>query len=163
MSAMQIKLFKMKKATLVQMVLRLKLRIKDPDKYRLDDLRKVVSTLLPTYLEDHFLTLVRRDMLPRGYRLPGRDRKHLPNSNLEFDWSWTSKKVSVEIHGGLKSPRSGHRTEAGVKRDMRKANLAQLHGWFHIQLTSEEIMEEDTWTHQTLPLILAALKRNASC
>jgi hypothetical protein len=149
----------MKKATLLNIVAKCHLPIANADRYRLIDLRSEVARLIPTYIEDHFLRLVRRDILPRGYRLPSRNKRFLPPTLLEFDWCWVSKKVSVEIHGGLKHPRSGHRTEAGVKRDMKKCNLAQQAGWFHIQLTSEEVMEDDQWQTFTLPLILQALRR----
>lgn len=162
MPAIQVKLFKMRKASLVKMILECKLPIENPEKYRVESLRQLAAQHLPTYIEDHFLRLVRRDILPRGYRVPGRDKKHIPNSNLEFDWSWVSKKVSVEIHGGLKNPRSGHRSEAGVKRDMRKSNLAQIHGWLHLQLTSEEVMDDYVWQTQTLPMLLKALSRGTS-
>ena len=153
------KIESMKKATLLNIIKKCCLDLPDADRYRLTDLRLAVAKLIPTYIEDHFLRLVRRDVLPRGYRLPARNARHLPPTDLEFDWCWVSKKVSVEIHGGLKHPRSGHRTEAGVKRDIRKANLAQQAGWFHIQLTSEDVMEDWLWKSSTLPLLLTALRR----
>lgn len=154
------KIATMKKQTLLNLINKCKLNI-TPTGKTLAYLRHHVALLVPTYIEDHFIRRCRSHLLPRnpGLGMPGRNKCHLPPTKLEFDFSWLSRRVSVEIHGGLKNSGSGHRTEAGVKRDILKCNLAQQAGWFHIQLTTEQVMDDFTWNTQTLPLLELALSR----
>lgn len=150
----------MRKQTLLNLIQKCKLSI-NPVGKSVAYLRHYVALLVPTYIEDHFIRRCRSHLLPRnpGLCMPGRNKCHLPPTELEFDFSWRSRLISVEIHGGLKNAGSGHRTEAGVKRDMRKCNLAQEAGWFHIQLTTEQVMDDWIWNTETLPLLEFALKR----
>lgn len=112
-------------------------------------------------LEDIFWSRCVSHILPRnpGLGLPGKNKCHLPPTDLEFDFSWKSRKVAIEIHGGLKYAKSGHRTYSGVSRDMRKCNLAQLDGWIILQLESHQVRDNFTWNVQTLPMIEKALNR----
>lgn len=151
------KIERMKRQTLLNVIKKCHLEISS--KHSVADLRSEVARLIPTYIEDHFLRRVRTDLFPRGYRLPGRNICHLQPTALEFDFSWKSLKVAIEIHGGLSNARSGHRSCEGVKRDMHKTNLAQLHGWILLQLTTEQVMEDLLWSKHTLPMILKALSR----
>lgn len=125
------------------------------------ELKALVLLKLETYLEDLFLQRCRIHLLPRnpGLGMPGRNKRHLFPTDLEFDFSWKSRMVSVEIHGGLDVPGSGHRTSSGVRRDMRKCNMAQLDGWLHLQLDSDQVLDNFTWNVQTLPMLEKALNR----
>lgn len=152
---------KMKRETLLRLISTKRLSISTS--LPLSKLRPAVESALTTYLEDNFIVRCRTDLLCRvsGLAMPGRNKTYLPPTALEFDFSWRSRKVSVEIHGGLKFARTGHRSEQGVRRDMHKSNLAQLAGWLHLSLTPEQVMQDDLWLNQTLPMLLAALTRSS--
>ena len=150
---------KMKRDTLLKCITKYQLQV-SPSLHT-EALRHAVSAKFEFYLEDWFLRRVIVDVLPRcpGLKHPGRNQTHLPGSKLEFDFSWKSLKVAVEIHGGIDSRRrSGHTTPTGIKRDLRKCNLAQLHGWLLLQFTSEQINQDLIWMKETCPMLLQALK-----
>lgn len=153
---------KMKRETLLKLIKskRLSVSLSLP----LTLMRPAVEAALKTYLEDNFSHRCRTDLLSAvpGLAMPGHNRCYLPPTNLEFDFSWRSRKVSVEIHGGLKFARTGHRSEQGVRRDMHKSNLAQLSGWLHLALTPEQVMDDHLWQTQTKPMLMQALQRGKS-
>lgn len=152
------KIDKMRKQTLLNTIAKCQMQVVDPHKMTVDNLRILVAKLVPTYIEDHFLRRVRSHLIPRnpGLKVPGHNKQYivgLSGRMMEFDFSWRSIRLAVEIHGGLKNARSGHRTEQGVKRDMLKCNLAQKDGWTLLQLTTEEVMDNHTWNTHTVPLL----------
>lgn len=150
----------MRKATLLATIKKCKLDIPGAEKGSTAWLRQRVAELIPTYIEDHFARRIRNQLLPRNptFRFPMREAQ-VRDTAMRYDFCWVSRRVTVEIHGGLKNARSGHRTEEGVKRDMLKANMAQADGFFHIQLTTEDVMDDAIWEKVTLPLLELALRR----
>lgn len=70
---------------------------------------------------------------------PKRNRTHLAPTALEFDFSWATHKIAIEIHGGIDKAgrRSGHVSRDGLRRDYYKCNLAQIHGWILLQFPPE--------------------------
>lgn len=114
-----------------------------------------------TYLEDWFLQRITHEITSgclRGMRIPGRNRCWLDASNLEFDFSWRSIKLAIEIQGGIdsKSRRSGHVSPQGMRRDIYKIALAQTQGWIILQLTPEMITKDWYWQKLALPWIKKA-------
>lgn len=82
----------------------------------------------------------------RGW-CPGRPR-------LELDYAWLDQRIAIEVQGGLfryskarlcqfcNSPPAGkHGRGRGILQDMEKVFLAQLHGWFLIQITPQEVQD----------------------
>lgn len=151
---------RMRKETLVRLVEKYHLPIPSPEKMLVGHLRHQFEIHFPTYLEEWFKCRVRETLLPKfpGMLMPARNQCRIPGSKLEFDFSWNSLKLAVEIQGGLKNAKSGHRSEAGIKRDMRKVNLAQINGWILLQLTSENITCTHEWSAYTLPLLVSAIR-----
>ncbi len=152
------KIERMRKETLLKVIRECHLQIDQPAKRTVAVLRVLVAKLIPSYIEDHFLRRVRNHLIPRnpGLKIPGHNKKYivgLSGRPMEFDISWRSIRLAVEIHGGLKNAKSGHRTEAGVTRDMLKCNIAQREGWTLLQLTTEEVMDDHIWNTRTVPLL----------
>lgn len=149
---------RMKKDRLVHLAREYRLPHPDPASLKVGHLREMMEAHFPQYLELWFLSRVRTDLMPSANILaPARNAKHLPHSQLEFDFSWKSLRLAVEIQGGLKHSRSGHRSEAGVRRDMAKVNLAQLNGWLLLQLSPEQISQDHIWARETLPMLKTAI------
>lgn len=161
------KIDRMRKETLLKVIRECCLQIDQPEKRTVATLRLLVAKLIPSYIEDHFLRRVRSHLIPRnpGLKMPGHNKQYivgLSGRPMEFDISWRSIKLAVEIHGGLKNAKSGHRTESGVKRDMLKCNLAQKDGWTLLQLTTEEVMDNFIWNTRTVPLLEHFIKLRLS-
>lgn len=58
-----------------------------------------------------------------------------------FDFAVPSKKIAIEIQGGLYAAQSGHRSKEGVERDYEKINEALFGGWQVFQITSDNIKD----------------------
>lgn len=148
---------RMQKATLLRLVREKNLQIPNASQLKIGHLREAVDQKILVYLEEWFLQRVRSDLLPSlvGLSLPGRNKKYLPPTELEFDFSWKSLKVAVEIQGGIDSRgrQSGHVSADGMRRDMRKMCLAQAAGWIILQLPPEAIHTDLTWRTYSLPLL----------
>lgn len=152
----------MRKPTLLKKIIQYDLQIVSPDSLPTTVLRNLITDQFSTYLEDWFVRRIRRDLdFSSGLLLPSRNKCHIPGTNLEFDFSWRSRKLAVEIQGGIDSRtrRSGHVSPEGMRRDMRKMCLAQLEGWILLQLAPEQITSDYHWRVQTLPWIIKALNR----
>lgn len=156
----------MRKETLLKHIARWDLQIPTPELQSTHYLRHRVSELFTTYLEDWFLRrikqLIEQEVSWKDIRLPGRNYCHIPGSNLEFDFSWKSRRVAVEIQGGIDSShrRSGHVSPAGMRRDMLKMCLAQHHGWILFQLAPEQITTCHLFHSQVAPWLIRALRRS---
>ena len=146
------------KESLLRQVTKLQLPIRNPHKLTVIQLSKEIKVQLKTYLENWFLRRIKVDIIPflTVPSLPGRNCRHLPESRLEFDFSWKSLKIAIEIQGGLDQPRTGHRTAKGVRSDMRKVCLASLNGWILLQLAPEHITDDVSWRNYTLPMLTKA-------
>lgn len=75
-----------------------------------------------------------------------------------FDFAWPSPlfMVAAEIEGGIYRANSGHRSYAGVMRDIEKYNTATLQGWRVIRVTPQMVENGEAVT-----LIEKAIKREA--
>lgn len=155
---------RMRKQTLLKMIEKHQLRIPNADNLPAHILQKTVTLKIKTYLEDWFFRRIVPFCSEHSLLPPGRNNCYLPNSKLEFDFSWKSIKVAVEIQGGLHS-RGGHTTATGIKRDMRKVNLAQTNGWILLQLSRDDIADNHQWNRYTEPLLISAihLQRSRHC
>lgn len=122
------------------------------------ELKGILKQRRKAYLEEWFLIRISPELANLGIRMPGRNKCYIPNSKLEFDFSWKSLKLAVEVQGGIASASSGHRTYAGVRRDMLKMCLAQANGWLLLQLTPENVKDALVWKRWTLPLIRQAIR-----
>lgn len=124
-------------------------------------LTKLVKDNLKTYLEDIFKKRIRAFLLGEypAIRPPGHNQSHLYGSKLEFDFSWKSLKLAVEIQGGIDSPhrRTGHLSREGMRRDMRKVCLASIEGWILLQLSPEQIYDSAIWHSDTVALLRRAI------
>lgn len=156
----------MRKETLVKWFHRLNFQLANPQEHTVAFLRTYAETHFKTYLEDWFDRRIRHlrstDPAWALIKQPGRNRRLLPGSNLEFDFSWISRKVAVEIQGGIDSRhrRSGHVSPEGMRRDMHKVNAAQLNGWYILQFAPEHIACDHTFHSYTKPYLFRALQRH---
>lgn len=153
---------RMRKETLIKQIHKFRLPIPSPEKLTVEQLRKQITIHIKDYLESWFLRRVRSDILPQFPSLlaPGRNRTYLPGSKLEFDFSWRSLRIAVEIQGGLNNSRSGHTSAVGIKRDMRKQNLCVVHQWQLLQLHAEQITDDARWHNETLPMLKVLIVRS---
>ena len=158
---------KMRKTTLVALAIKYNLPVPRPASLKVGHLRELLNDHLPEYLELWFLQKVREQIIPYMLRhhgitllAPGRNMRHLPQSLLEFDFSWKSLKIAVEIQGGLDGAgrKSGHVSASGIRRDMRKLCLSQVAGWILFQFAAEQIFDEATWSSYTMPLLISAIR-----
>lgn len=80
--------------------------------------------------------------MENGYKLFEEYKFH-PMRKWQFDWALVKgdSKIAVEYEGGLLNPRSGHRSVAGINRDVQKYNAAQQLGWMVLRLTTENYKE----------------------
>lgn len=72
-----------------------------------------------------------------------------------FDHAWPALKLAVEYQGGIHASHMGHRSEAGVIRDSRKANDAGLLGWKVLYFTGDDVNDR---IQDTLDAILQELQ-----
>ncbi len=152
---------RMRKQTLLKMIEKHQLRIPNAADLPVHLLQKTVTTKIKTYLEDWFFRRIVPFCSAHGLLPPGRNNYYLPNSKLEFDFSWKSLKLAIEIQGGLHG-RGGHTTAVGIKRDMKKVDLAQVNGWILLQLCRDDIVDNHQWNRYTEPLLIAAIKLQRS-
>ena len=57
-----------------------------------------------------------------------------PLRDWRFDLAWPSKKIALEVHGGLYTG-GRHNTPEGFLKDMEKENAANLMGWHVFKTT----------------------------
>ncbi|WP_313515145.1 hypothetical protein [Sphingobacterium sp.] len=63
--------------------------------------------------------------------------------NYRLDYAIPEYKVAIEVDGGIwMKGNSGHSSGKGIKRDMDKGNLVQLHGWKIIRIEPHELVSD---------------------
>lgn len=60
----------------------------------------------------------------------------IPGRKFRFDFA--CKNLLIEVQGGIWT-KGGHSSGAGISRDCEKGNLAVIHGWRVLHVTSEQI------------------------
>jgi hypothetical protein len=88
-----------------------------------------------TILEDKFLA----NWQYLGGQPLVREHRFHPTRKWRLDFAIPDAQIGFEIQGGLYQAESGHRSMAGVKRDMEKHNAAQELGWSVYYLTSQDV------------------------
>lgn len=91
---------------------------------------------------------------PAGSPSPTTQHRFHKKRKWLFDFAWPDRKFAVEYEGGIYNAKSGHRTAAGVLRDIEKYNAAALDGWCVYRLTSKDL---DHNPAQTISRVLAAV------
>ena len=89
-------------------------------------------------LEDTFMALCEVNEWPTPEREVAFHEKgyiYQKRRMWRFDFAWPDLMLAVEIDGGLWSPRSGHRSPAGLSSDRVKDAVAQLMGWTILHFT----------------------------
>jgi hypothetical protein len=91
---------------------------------------------------DPFLLLLKAHGLP----MPETEGLFAPDRKWRADYLWRKEKVIVEREGGLwrggRRPGSGaggHSMGAGIRRDMEKANAAQLLGYKYLRFEPRDL------------------------
>lgn len=93
-----------------------------------------------SYLEEQFL----KDWTVLGGPAMQREYRFHPERKWRFDFAIPSRMIAFEIMGGLYTPNSGHRSQAGIRRDYEKSNAAQELGWKVYSVTSKDIQDGPT-------------------
>jgi hypothetical protein len=81
-----------------------------------------------------------------GLPLPETEQRFHPTRRWRADYLWRGARVILEIDGGIyRGGRGGglaiggHSSAAGIRRDMAKANQAQLCGFVFLRATPDDI------------------------
>lgn len=127
---------------------------------------------MPSNLEE--LLLVRLTTLRKQHTLfahmdtaeltPIRNHAPFAHNDMEFDFCWPNFKIAIEVQGGIdiRTRRSGHLNHAGIRRDMYKLNLAQIHGWMLFQFPPEICKDDDYWQKYGLFFLIKAFRQRLS-
>lgn len=70
--------------------------------------------------------------------------KFLENRKFRFDFAIPSKKIAIEIEGGVFSG-GRHTRGVGYINDMEKYNLAAVNGWAVLRFTPEQTKKLETF------------------
>jgi very-short-patch-repair endonuclease len=71
-----------------------------------------------------------------GYR---RNARFIEGRRFEADFYWPSRKIALEVDGGVWMRSSGHTSGAGYSRDRERDILALLNGILTVRYTSEQV------------------------
>lgn len=67
-----------------------------------------------------------------------------------FDYAWPSRRVALEVEGGVfmsyHGKKSRHSTGTGMLADMQKYNNAASLGWIVLRVTPQNLMKTETAT-----------------
>lgn len=76
----------------------------------------------------------------RALKLPACEREYRfhPTRKWRFDFAWPSRKLAVEVQGGIWIG-GKHSRGAGIEKDAEKLNEAQLLGWVVLLVTPAHI------------------------
>jgi len=85
-------------------------------------------------LERAILTQIKMYGLPE----PETQAKIIPGRKWKWDLAWPSKRLAVEIQGGIWTG-GKHGRGAGIVKDMDKLNAATLAGWRVLQFANTHI------------------------
>lgn len=77
----------------------------------------------------------------RVYKLPVpvREYKIAKDRDYRWDLAWPSAMLCAEVQGGIYRAKGAHNTASAINRDCEKLNLATLHGWRTLNVTSDHI------------------------
>ena len=87
-------------------------------------------------LEDTLAFHVRAAGLP----VPEREYPAIPGRRFRWDFAWPTFRLLLEVQGGT-WVNGGHSRGAGVARDCEKHNLATLHGWRTLNVTTDQFRQ----------------------
>lgn len=80
-----------------------------------------------------------------GYECAAEEKFH-PTRGWKIDYALPELKIGIEQDGGIWSKgESGHSSGTGIKRDMTKANYAQVCGWVYLRFTPQEMGSDEFW------------------
>lgn len=81
-------------------------------------------------------------------------------NKLEFDFTFLTQKIALEVQGGISSRnrRSGHVSIDGMHRDIYKMCMAQSQGWILYQVAPIWITCDNHWQSILLPFLIKAFK-----
>ena len=87
----------------------------------------------------------------KGLPVPDREYPAVPGRRFRFDFAWPMERVLVEVQGGTWGT-GGHSTGKGIARDCEKHNLAVIHGWRCLDVTTDQIRTGKAirWIEETL-------------
>lgn len=89
----------------------------------------------------------------QGLPRPVLEHTFHPVRRWRFDFSWPRQRVALEVEGGVfMGPETGHRSIAGMKRDIEKYNEAARYGWFVLRVTPDRLYHAET--HQLVRDVL---------
>lgn len=92
-------------------------------------------------LERAILTQIKMCGLPE----PETQAMLIPGRKWRWDLAWPSKRLAVEIQGGIWT-RGKHGRASGIIKDMDKLNAAQLAGWRVLQFANTHIRSGEAVT-----------------
>ena len=65
--------------------------------------------------------------------------KFHPDRQWKIDFAYPSKRLGIEIDGGIFGKKSGHNTGVGILRKMEKMNAAQRLGWRVFTFSGDQV------------------------
>ena len=90
-----------------------------------------------------------------GLITPETEYRAIPERRFRFDFAWPSRKLLVEVQGGIWKKKGGQSTGQGINRDTEKANLATLAGWRVMAFTPNQIRSGEAlrWIQKALEAV----------
>ena len=85
---------------------------------------------LEELLEQH----IRLTSLPA----PEREYRFHPSRRWRFDFAWPTKKIALEVEGGIYAG-GRHTRGSGFQKDAEKYNAAALAGWRVLRVTARDV------------------------
>lgn len=77
---------------------------------------------------------------PRGWGRPVQEYRFAPPRRWRFDYAWPSRKVAIEVEGGVWIA-GRHTRGKGYIRDLEKYNEAALLGWTVLRYTPAQMRD----------------------
>lgn len=69
-----------------------------------------------------------------------REHQYIPGRKFRADFAWPALQLAVEVQGGIWRKGGGaHSGGTAIERDIEKAQLAVLHGWSVLPVTTDEV------------------------
>jgi len=73
-----------------------------------------------------------------GWEPPVKEYRYVPNRKFRADYAWESRKVLLEIQGGIFN-RKAHGSITGLLADLERGNHASANGWYLFRLTPDQV------------------------